>query len=138
MMVITGAAFRLSRERKMAFRRYSVCWLCNSSRLFSWISKLLNYAISFLKKKKKKKERRSTSGYLTLKWRKLCEHTIIVIASARASLCPPGSKRPHATQASQRSERSLALVTSLLVTGPRQISPQLFSNLTAARGLPSK
>ena len=34
MMVITGAAFWLSRERKMAFRRYSVCWLCNSSRLF--------------------------------------------------------------------------------------------------------
>ena len=42
MMVITGAAFRLSRERKMAFRRYSVCWLCNSSRLFSWISKIKN------------------------------------------------------------------------------------------------
>ena len=42
MMVITGAAFRLSRERKMAFRRYSVCWLCNSSRLFSWISEVKN------------------------------------------------------------------------------------------------
>ena len=42
MMVITGAAFRLSREQKMAFRRYSVCWLCNSSRLFSWISKIKN------------------------------------------------------------------------------------------------
>ena len=42
MMVITGAAFRLSREQKMAFRRYSVCWLCNLSRLFSWISKIKN------------------------------------------------------------------------------------------------
>ena len=42
MIVITGAAFRLSRERKMAFRRYSVCWLCNSSRLFSWISEIKN------------------------------------------------------------------------------------------------
>ena len=31
----------------------------------------------------------------------------------------------------QRSERGLALVTSLLVPGPRQTSPQLFSNLTA-------
>ena len=36
MMVITGAAFRLSREQKMAFLRYSVCRLCKSSRLFSW------------------------------------------------------------------------------------------------------
>ena len=36
MMVITGAAFRLSREQKMAFLRYSVCRLCKSSKLFSW------------------------------------------------------------------------------------------------------
>ena len=42
MMVITGAAFRLSREQKKAFRRYSVCWLCKSSRLFSWIKKIKN------------------------------------------------------------------------------------------------
>ena len=37
MMVITGAAFRLSREQKKVFLRYSVCWLCKSSRLFPWI-----------------------------------------------------------------------------------------------------
>ena len=43
MMVITGAAFRLSREQKKAFRRYSVCWLCKSSRLFSWIKKIKNF-----------------------------------------------------------------------------------------------
>ena len=42
MMVITGAAFRLTREQKKAFRRYSVCWLCKSSRLFSWIKKIKN------------------------------------------------------------------------------------------------
>ena len=42
MLVITGAAFRLSREQKMYFRRYSVCWLCKSSRLFSWIKKIKN------------------------------------------------------------------------------------------------
>ena len=93
---------------------------------------VLSYAISFLKKKRIAVKRRTTSGYLTLKWRKLCVHAIIVIASARAFLCPPGSKRPQATRASQRSERGLALVTSLLVTGPRQTYPRLFSNLTAA------
>ena len=43
MLVITGAAFRLSREQKMYFRRYSVCWLCKSSRLFSWIKKIKNF-----------------------------------------------------------------------------------------------
>ena len=42
MMVITGAAFRLSREQKKAFRRYSVCWLWESSRLFSWTKKIKN------------------------------------------------------------------------------------------------
>ena len=43
MMVITGAAFRLCRELKKAFRRYSVCWLCKSSRLFSCIKKIKNF-----------------------------------------------------------------------------------------------
>ena len=43
MLVITGASFRLSREQKMYFRRYSVCWLCKSSRLFSWIKKIKNF-----------------------------------------------------------------------------------------------
>ena len=71
MMVITGAAFWLSRERKMAFRRYSVCWLCNSSRLFSWISKLLNYAISFLKKKKKEKRKAINLWILDTKMEKV-------------------------------------------------------------------
>ena len=42
MMVISGAAFRLSREQKTAFQRYSVCWLCKSFRLFSWIKKIKN------------------------------------------------------------------------------------------------
>ena len=42
MMVISSAAFRLSWEQKMAFRRYSVCWLCKSSRLFSWIKEIKN------------------------------------------------------------------------------------------------
>ena len=51
--------------------------------------------------------------------------TLLSIALARAFLCPPGSKRPYATRASQRSERGLALVTSLLVPGPRQTSPRL-------------
>ena len=42
MMVITGAAFRLSREQKKVFWRYSVCWLCKSSRLFPWIKTIKN------------------------------------------------------------------------------------------------
>ena len=42
MMVVTGAALRLSREQKKAFRRYSVCWLWESSRLFSWTKKIKN------------------------------------------------------------------------------------------------
>ena len=41
-MVITGAAFRLSREQKKVFWRYSVCWLCKSSRLFPWIKTIKN------------------------------------------------------------------------------------------------
>ena len=42
MMVVTGAALRLSREQKKAFQRYSVCWLWESSRLFSWTKKIKN------------------------------------------------------------------------------------------------
>ena len=42
MMVITGAAFRLSREQKKVFWGYSVCWLCKSSRLFPWIKTIKN------------------------------------------------------------------------------------------------
>ena len=42
MMVITGAAFRLSREQKKVLKRYSVCWLCKSSRLFPWIKTIKN------------------------------------------------------------------------------------------------
>ena len=42
MVVITGAAFRLSREQKKVFWRYSVCWLCKSSRLFPWIKTIKN------------------------------------------------------------------------------------------------
>ena len=42
MMVITSAAFRLSREQKKVFWRYSVCWLCKSSRLFPWIKTIKN------------------------------------------------------------------------------------------------
>ena len=90
MMVVTGAALRLSREQKKAFRRYSVCWLWESSNSGER-SKLCSL---FPKKKWIAVKRRTTSGYLTLKWRKLCVHAIIVIASARAFLCPPGSKRP--------------------------------------------
>ena len=36
MILITGAALRLRSERKMAFLRYSACWLCKSSKLVTY------------------------------------------------------------------------------------------------------
>ena len=104
MMVVTGTALRLSREQKkglpevlrvLVVRVVQAFFLDKENQELLWTAvNVLNYAISFLKKKWIAVKRRTTSGYLTLKWRKLCVHAIIVIASARAFLCPPGSKRP--------------------------------------------
>ena len=49
MIVITGAALRLSSERKIAFLRYSACWLCRSSKLLTWKKEVKAKLFSIIK-----------------------------------------------------------------------------------------
>ena len=109
MMVISGAAFRLSREQKMAFQRNSVC---------NFREKANNLWIS------------------NTKIEKVMWDAFIIMASARALLCSPGGKRPEVWKGSGTG--NLIISTRPKANFSPTLLKSYGDNFIYNRGLPSK